>query len=37
MAERNVSSVYTRDINDNTETDIMDGKYQLVFFSPEAT
>ena len=36
MLERNVSAVYTGSIDDNTEADITEGKYQLVFFSPEA-
>ena len=39
MMERNISAVYslcTGGIDDSTEADIMDGKCQLVFFSPEA-
>ena len=33
-----ISAVYTGStcIDDSTEADIIDGKYQLVFFSPEA-
>ena len=33
MMERNISAVYTGGIDDSTEADIIDGKYQLVFFA----
>ena len=38
MSEQNVRAVYTSEVDDDTEveTDILTGKYQLVFMSPEA-
>ena len=38
MSERNVRAVYTGKVDNDTEveTDILTGKYQLVFMSPEA-
>ncbi len=36
MTERNVTAVYAGEVDDDTETAICLGQYQLVFFSPEA-
>ena len=36
MVQRGVSAVYVGDADDAMETDICDGKFQLVYMSPEA-
>ena len=36
MIEREMSAVYVGDADSTTETEVCEGKYQLVFLSPEA-
>ena len=36
MEERNVAAVYAGAVDDDSERDICEGKYQLVFLSPES-
>jgi superfamily II DNA helicase RecQ len=36
MTERNMRTIYVGDVDSETENEVCDGKYQLVYLSPEA-